>query len=257
MDTDADKPSYEELSRALEESRTAYRELAVLSYSVAHDLRAPLRKIDGFSHILMEDYAGQLSTEVKEHLRRMQAAGHTMSQLLEALMKLVSLAKAEIRRVDVDLSAQAESIAADLRRAEPARQVEFSIEPGLKATGDPDLLAELLENLLGNAWKYTSRHPRARISFGAAVREGESGFFVHDDGAGFEPLHAGKLFAPFQRLHGEAEFPGIGAGLAIVRSIVRLHGGSVAAEGDVEKGATFFFTLPPANKPAAISALPG
>lgn len=240
-----EKRSREELARALEESEKAYRELAVLSYSVAHDLRAPLRKIGGFSQILLDEHSAGLSEDGKQYLRRLQGAGKTMSQLLEGLMKLVSLARAEARRVDVDLSAAAEAVAEDLRRGEPDRRVEFAIQPGLKASGDPDLLAEVLESLIGNAWKFTSRHERARIEFGAAERDGTTAYFVRDDGAGFDPLHSGKLFAPFQRLHGEAEFPGVGAGLAVARSIVRLHGGEISAEGEVEKGATFSFTLGP------------
>jgi light-regulated signal transduction histidine kinase (bacteriophytochrome) len=243
MDSKENKPTYEELRQALEESEKAYRELSILSYSVAHDLRAPVRNISGFAQILLDDHAGPLSEEGKGYLRRMKAAGRNMGELLEALMKLVSLARAEVRRVDVDLSAAAEAVAAALRGAEPGREAEFVIQPGLKASGDPDLLGELLEILLGNAWKFTSRHARSRIEFGAAEREGKPAFFVRDDGAGFDPLYAGKLFKPFQRLHGESEFSGIGAGLAIVQSIARLHGGHVAAEGGVEKGATFFFTL--------------
>jgi light-regulated signal transduction histidine kinase (bacteriophytochrome) len=254
MDPAESRMTDEKLAQALDESEKAYRELSVLAYSAAHDLRAPVRKIDGFTQILLNEHAGGLSEDGKEYLRRVQAAAKTMSRLLEALMKLVSLARAEIRREEVDLSAAAESIAAELRRAEPARAVEFAIQPGLKASGDPDLLAEILENLLGNAWKFTSRHPRARIEFGAAALDGEAAYFVRDDGAGFDPLYAGKLFAPFQRLHGEAEFPGIGTGLAIVARIARLHGGRVAAKGDAEKGATFFFTLPPANAPAELSS---
>jgi light-regulated signal transduction histidine kinase (bacteriophytochrome) len=241
-----EKRSLEELSRALAESETAYRELAVLSYSVAHDLRAPLRKIGGFSQILLDEHASGLSEEGRQYVRRLQDAGRAMSDLLEALMKLVSLARADVRREDVDLSAAAEAVASELRRAEPGRAVEFAIQPGVRASGDPDLLAEVLENLLGNAWKFTSRHPRARIEFGATERDGGTAYFVRDDGAGFDPLHAGQLFKPLQRLHGEAEFPGVGAGLAVVKSIVRLHGGEVSAEGEVEKGATFFFTLGPA-----------
>ncbi|HXT02068.1 MAG TPA: ATP-binding protein [Elusimicrobiota bacterium] len=238
-----EKRSREELARALEESEKAYRELAVLSYSVAHDLRAPLRKIGGFSQILLEEHSKGLGEEAKQYLRRLQDAGQTMSRLLEALMKLVSLARAEARREPVDLSAIAQAAAEALREAEPGREVEFAIQPGVKALGDPDLLAEVLEDLLGNAWKFTSRHPRARIEFGTAEREGKTAYFVRDDGAGFDPLHAAKLFLPFQRLHAEAEFPGVGAGLAVVRAVVSLHGGEVSAEGELEKGATFFFTL--------------
>jgi len=213
-----------------------------------------VRSINGYSEILLEEHAARLSEEGKGYLRRMRAASLNMAQLLDAQLKLVSLARGEEpRREVVDLSAAAESIASALSRAEPARLVEFAIQPGLKAPGDPELLAELLENLLGNAWKFTSRHPRARIEVGSAVHEGEPSFFVRDDGAGFDPLRAGKLFVPFQRLHGAAEFPGVGAGLAIVSRIARLHGGRVSAEGDVEKGATFFFTLsaPGRSSPSA------
>ena len=238
-----DKPTYEELSRALAESEKAYRELSVLAYSFVHDLRAPVRNITGFAQILLDEHAGRLTEEGKGYLRRMRAAGRNMSDLLEALLKLVSLARGEVRRADVDLSAAAAFVAARLHRADPARQVEFAIQPGVKAPGDPDLLDELLENLIGNAWKFTSRHPQARIEFGIAEHDGMPAFFVRDDGAGFDPSTAGKLFTPFQRMHGEAEFPGIGAGLAVVQSIVRLHHGRVAAQGAVEKGATFFFTL--------------
>jgi light-regulated signal transduction histidine kinase (bacteriophytochrome) len=227
----------------LEESERAYRELAVLSYSFAHDLRASVRNINGFAQILLDEHAEQLNEKGKGYLQRMQEAGRNMGELVEALLKLVSLARGEVRRADVDLSAAAEVIAAGLRQAEPSRRAEFVIQPGMKASGDPELLVELLENLLGNAWKFTSGHPAARIEFGAAEHEGKPAYFVRDDGAGFDPLTAGKLFSPFQRLHGASEFPGIGAGLAIVRSIARLHGGTVAAEGDVEKGAAFYFTL--------------
>jgi light-regulated signal transduction histidine kinase (bacteriophytochrome) len=243
METKTNKPTYEELSRALEESEKAYRELAVLSYSFAHDLRAPVRSISGFSQVMLNEHAEQLSEECKTYLHRMKAAGGSLSGLVDAFLKLVSLARGDVRREEVDLSAAAESASAALRRGEPARNVEFVIQPGLKALGDPDLVNELLENLLANAWKFTSRHPRARIEFGTTDREGSTVFFVRDDGAGFDPLHAGKLFVPFQRLHGQSEFSGVGAGLAIVESIARLHGGRVAAEGGVEKGATFYFTL--------------
>ncbi len=178
----------------------------------------------------------------------MRAASEKMAEVVDALLKLVSLTRGEVRRVEVDLSAAAEAAASALRRAEPQRRAEFVIRPGLKATGDPDLLADLLKNLIGNAWKFTSKRPSARIEFGLGEFEGRPAYFVRDDGAGFDPLHAGKLFKPFSRLHGPSEFPGIGAGLAIAARIVRLHGGRVAAEGETDKGAAFSFTLwdPPA-----------
>jgi light-regulated signal transduction histidine kinase (bacteriophytochrome) len=243
MDSETSRPSCEELSRALEESENAYRNLAVLTYSFGHDLRAPLRSISGYTQVMLVEHAGQLSEECVSYLNRMKAAGDGLTKLVDAFLKLVSLERGEVRRADVDLSAAAESIAAALRLREPSRQVEFVIQPGLKASGDPDLVTELLEILLGNAWKFTSLHPRARIEFGRGEHEGREAYCVRDDGAGFDPLHAGKLFTAFQRLHRAAEFPGIGAGLAVAARIARLHGGWVAAEGNVEKGAAFFFTL--------------
>ena len=243
-----DSKSDEELRRALERTEKAYQELTILNRALAHDLRAPIRNIQGFTQILLGKHAGQLSEEARGYLRRMEAAGRTMEQLIDALLRLVGLPREEASRVEVDLSSAAEAVAAALRRGDPARQAEFVIRPGLKASGDPKLIRELMENLMANAWKFTSRHPRARIEVGTTLHEGKQAYFVRDDGAGFNPLHAGKLFVPFQRLHG-SEFPGIGAGLAIATRIVSLHGGRISAEGNVEKGATIFFTLRPDDEP--------
>jgi PAS domain S-box-containing protein len=221
----------------------ANRELEAFSYSVSHDLRAPLRAIDGFSEALRQDCADKLDARGKEYLQRVRAAAQRMGQLIDDLLNLSRLARAEITRQDVDLSALAEAIAEELRRTSPDRDVELVIAPGLVAKGDKALLRVVLQNLLGNAWKFTSKHERARVEFGVAQVSGERTYFVRDDGAGFDTAYADKLCAPFQRLHAAADFPGTGIGLAIVQRIVQRHGGRVWAEGAVGKGATFYFTV--------------
>jgi PAS domain S-box-containing protein len=245
----------EQLNRTLErraaELEAVNRELESFSYSVSHDLRAPLRSIDGFSQVLLEDYADRLDDEGRDSLRRVRAASQRMAQLIDDLLILSRLSRAELRRETVDLSAIARSVAADLRALEPQRAVEFVIQDGVIAHGDARLLRAVLENLLGNAWKYTSRHPHARIEFGSEQRaDGARVYYVRDDGAGFDMAHAGKLFGAFQRLHTAAEFSGTGVGLSIVQRIVHRHGGEVWAEGAPEAGATFRFVLgEPADTP--------
>lgn len=239
----------EQLNRALAqraaELEGVNRELESFSYSVSHDLRAPLRSIDGFSQVLLEDYAERLDEEGRDSLRRVRAASQRMAQLIDDILKLSRLSRAEMRREPVDLSAIARSVADELRAAEPEREVEFVIADGVTAAADARLLRVVLENLLGNAWKYTARHPRARIEFGTERgTDGTTVYFVRDDGAGFDMAYAGKLFGAFQRLHSAAEFPGTGVGLTSVQRIVHRHGGQVWAEGAVEGGATFRFTLP-------------
>ena len=174
-----------------------------------------------------------------------------MSVLIDDMLNLSRVTRSTMRREKLDLSAIAQSIAEELREAEPVRQVEFAIEIGLTATGDSQLLRTAMENLLRNSWKYTSAHPCARIEFGKNHQNGRSTFFVRDDGAGFDPRHANRLFGAFQRLHTTAEFPGTGVGLATVQRIIHRHGGEIWAEGAVEKGATFYFTLPAAKPPDA------
>jgi signal transduction histidine kinase len=234
------------LNRTLEaknaDLEAANRELEAFSYSVSHDLRSPLRTIDGFSLALLEDAGPRLDEASKEHLGRVRAAAQRMARLIDDLLGLARVARAEMSREPVDLSALAGAVADDLRASEAGRSVEFAIEPGLAAEGDARLLRVVLENLLGNAWKYTSKKASARIEFGREA-EGERAYFVRDDGAGFEPAYAAKLFGAFQRLHRADEFPGTGIGLAIVQRIVRRHGGHVGAEGRVGRGATFRFTL--------------
>ncbi|MEE9247185.1 MAG: ATP-binding protein [Dehalococcoidia bacterium] len=222
----------------------ANKELEAFSYSVSHDLRTPLRGIDGFSQALMEDYPDRLDDQGKDYLQRVRSGAQRMGVLIDDMLRLSRVTRSEIKREVVDLSALAQSIAAELQETQPERQVEFVIAQGLSASGDAHLLRLLLENLLGNAWKFTGTHPQARIEFGVTQVEGKPAYFVRDDGAGFDIAYADKLFGAFQRLHTEAEFMGSGIGLATVQRIVHRHGGRVWAEGKVEEGATFHFTLP-------------
>ncbi len=221
----------------------ANKELEAFSYSVSHDLRAPLRSIDGFSQALLEDYADRLDASGKDSLQRVRAASQRMSVLIDDLLNLARVSRGEVRREKVDLTALAKAVANELQQGEPDRQVEFVITDDLCAEGDSLLLRLVLQNLLGNAWKYTSHHDCGRIEFGADETNGSSVYFVRDDGAGFDPRYKARLFGVFQRLHGPAEFPGTGVGLATVQRIVRRHGGDIWADGAVEKGATFYFSL--------------
>jgi light-regulated signal transduction histidine kinase (bacteriophytochrome) len=210
---------------------------------VSHDLRTPLRAIDGFTRALEEDYGGSLDDKAHDYIERVRRATRRMGQIIDDLLLLSRLARDEIRTERVDLTALAGEVDAALRAAQPDRDVAFTAAPGLCATGDSRLLRLVLENLLDNAWKYTSRKPRARIAFGMVNGAGEPVFFVRDDGAGFDMAYADKLFGAFQRLHGSDEFPGSGIGLATVARIVHRHGGRTWAEGATGQGATFYFTL--------------
>ncbi len=221
----------------------ANKELEAFSYSVSHDLRAPLRAIDGFSQIVMESCAGVLNDECRDSLLRVRSAAKRMGHLIDDLLRLSHVSRAEILRRPVDLSALTQDIATQLRVSQPERVVEFVIQSGLVAKADPNLMRIVLENLLGNAWKYTGKHATARIEFGSTQKEGRTVYFVRDDGAGFDSAHAAKLFTAFQRFHQADEFEGTGIGLAIVQRIIYRHGGRTWAEAAVEKGATFFFTL--------------
>jgi len=219
------------------------KELEAFAYSVSHDLRAPLRSVDGFSQILLEDYADSLDAEGQDCLRRVRAASQRMAQLIEDILRLSRITRREMCREVVDLSALARGVAEEIEKREPERQVEFVIKEGVAAEGDVGLLRVVLENLLCNAYKFTSGRPHARIEFGVAQYDGEAAYFVRDDGAGFDMAYADKLFDAFQRLHSATEFEGTGIGLATVQRIVHRHGGRVWAEGAVEQGATFYFTL--------------
>src|SRR5207244_1518570 len=225
----ADRPTElqernEALRRNAAELLAANTELDAFAYSVSHDLRAPLRSIDGFSQVLLEDYAAQLGEAGQDSLRRVRAATQRMGILIDDLLKLARVTRAEIRAEPVDLSDLARDIAAELPRATPERLVEFAIAPHLKAQGDPRLLRVVLDNLLRNSWKYTAKQARPRIEFGSVEENGGRAFMVRDNGAGFDMKYADKLFGVFQRLHSAAEFEGTGIGLATVRRIINWHG---------------------------------
>jgi light-regulated signal transduction histidine kinase (bacteriophytochrome) len=232
------------LRQAIVELKAVNKELEAFSYSVSHDLRTPLRSIDGFSQALLEDCQDQLDANGQDYLRRIRAATQRMGHLIDDLLTLSRVTRSDIHIGTVDLSRLASRICTDLQQEQPERQVEFVIQSGLFAQGDSHLLQVLLENLLYNAWKFTARHSQARIEFGSMLQEnGMTVYFVRDDGVGFNMAYINNLFAPFQRLHGMKDFPGNGIGLATVQRIVHRHGGKVRAEAMVEKGATFYFTL--------------
>ena len=219
------------------------KELEAFSYSVSHDLRAPLRSIDGFSQAVLEDCGPSLDDQGRKNLERVRAASQRMGQLIDDLLGLSRLTRAEIRVERINLSDLARRVAEDIGRSQPGRAVELSIQDGLVAEADPRLLRVALDNLLRNAWKFTAKRSGARIEVGSNQENGTPAFFVRDNGAGFDMRYAGKLFGAFQRLHSAAEFEGTGIGLATVQRVVRRHGGRVWAEGAVDKGATFYFTL--------------
>ena len=218
-------------------------ELEAFAYSVSHDLRAPLRSIHGFSQVLLEDYVDKLDTQGREYLGRVDRASQHMDKLIDDMLNLSRVSRSEMYLETVDLSELANTIAAELKESQPERDVTFVIDDGLVANVDERLLRAALDNLLGNAWKYTGNHSRARIEFGVTQNDSKPAYFVRDDGAGFDMAYADKLFEPFQRLHGTTEFEGTGIGLATVRRIIERHGGVVWAESGVEQGATFYFTL--------------
>ncbi len=234
-----------ELARSNTELTALNKELEAFSYSVSHDLRTPLGGIDGFSQALLEDYSDRLDATGKQHLERVRTGAQRMAALIDDLLELSRITRAEIQREPLDLSEMARSVAAELSGRDPARQIEFVIAPGLHAEGDAPLMHTVLENLLGNAWKFTSRQSQAQIEFGLTQTNGLSTFFVRDNGAGFDPAYAGRLFGAFQRLHGATEFPGTGVGLASAQRVIHRHGGRLWAKSAVNEGATFFFTLMP------------
>jgi len=222
----------------------ANQELETFAYSVSHDLRAPLRAIDGFSQILLDDYEAKLDEEGKDALQRVRNATQRMGLLIDDMLKLSRSTRAELAVGPVDLSLLAEGITARLRQSDPAREVEVRIAPGIVALGDTGLLDSVLENLLSNAWKFTGKTAGARIEFGAAAAGGELVCHVRDNGAGFDMAYAGYLFAPFQRLHRPTEYAGNGVGLATAKRIIARHGGRIWADAALHRGATFYFALP-------------
>ena len=226
------------------ELEAANKELEAFSYSVSHDLRAPLRHINGFSLALLEDCAGQLDATGRGYLNEVRSASQEMAQLIDDVLQLAKVARSEMHRETVDLSEMAAEILEDLKRSEPKRRVKIKIKNGLIASCDKRLLDIVLTNLLGNAWKFTSKQKNAEIAFGWHEDDGNSGFFVRDNGAGFDMAYADKLYGAFQRLHGSNEFEGTGVGLATVQRIINRHRGRVWAVGKVDEGATFYFMLP-------------
>jgi PAS domain S-box-containing protein len=233
-----------ELARAKDTAEGASRELEAFSYSVAHDLRAPLRGMNGFAQVLLNEYKDKFDPEGQDWLNEILLNANRMGALIDALLSLSRVTRSPLRREAVDLTALARETAAALAVQEPGRVVEFAIQDDVRAKADVALARALIENLLGNAWKFTRKAAHPRISMGTNERDGEQVFFVRDNGAGFDMAYGQKLFAPFQRLHSSTDFPGTGIGLATVQRIVRRHGGRVWAEGAVDAGATFSFTMP-------------
>jgi len=232
------------LMRAKEAAESASRELESFSYSVAHDLRAPLRSIDGFSQALLEDYGEQLDEEGRGHLRRVRSAAQRMALLIDDLLKLSRLTRADMHRAPVDVSALARSAGDKLKERWPERSVQLDVADNLVVEADARLLAVVIENLLDNAWKFTRTRAPARIEVGSEELDSGRVLFVRDNGVGFDMSYVDKLFGVFQRLHAVTEYEGLGIGLATVQRVIHRHGGKVWAKGELDRGATFYFTLP-------------
>lgn len=243
-DITARKRAEETVRRYTAQLEAANAELDAFAYSVSHDLRAPLRSIDGFSQAVLEDYADRLDPQGVDYLQRVRAAARRMAVLIDDLLNLSRVTRSRMTIAMVDMSALAAELAAELATADPARRVEVVIASGLVARADPGLMRVALQNLLSNAWKFTGRRADARIEVGTTGANGERAYYVRDNGAGFDMAYAANLFGAFQRLHGMAEFPGTGVGLATVQRIIHRHGGRVWAEAAPGRGATFYFTLP-------------
>jgi signal transduction histidine kinase len=223
--------------------QAANKALEAFSYSVSHDLRGPLRSLDGFSQILVDRYADRIDAQGRDYLQRILSAAKEMSLLIDGYLELARVTRREMQSQRVDLSAVAETLLRELRARDGDRRVEAVVEPGVTAVGDAQLLHIALDNLLRNAWKFTSKRPTARIEFGLTTDDGQAACYVRDDGAGFDPTSAGRLFQPFERLHSAEEFPGTGVGLATVQRIIERHGGRIRATAAPERGAEFIFTL--------------
>jgi PAS domain S-box-containing protein len=225
------------------ELRVVNKELEAFAYSVSHDLRAPLRSIDGFSMALLEDYSDKIDEEGRDYLNRVRKSAQTMSNLIDDLLELSRLTRSDFKREDVDLSAISSGVLSELAAQEPERKMDVHIQEGITASGDKRLLKVMMDNLVGNAWKYTGKKEKPKIEFGLINNNGESVYFVRDNGAGFDMKYKDKLFGAFQRLHSSQDFPGTGVGLAIVQRIVQRHGGRTWAEAEPDRGATFYFSL--------------
>jgi PAS domain S-box-containing protein len=237
------KRTEEALRKYTSELEAVNKELEAFSYSVSHDLRAPLRTLDGFSEMILEDYGGKLDEAGKDYLVRIRKASHTMSQLIDDILKLSRISRAEMYRDKVNLSSLVKSIVEEIKTNQPERQAEFIIVPETMVEGDKNLLQIALRNLLENAWKYTGKKDAARIEFGCTQHDEEKVYFIRDNGIGFDMQYKDKLFQPFQRLHTGSEYPGTGIGLATVQRVIRRHNGRIWAESEIGKGTTFYFTL--------------
>lgn len=242
MEEDVQKLN-EDLKQRAAQLEAANKELEAFSYSVSHDLRAPLRSIDGFSHVVLEDYGEQLPEDARSYLERVRAAAQRMAVLIDDLLNLSRVTRTALQPRFINLSKMAEDILHSLQESHPARQVDLSLAPDLMVEADPHLMNIVLENLLNNAWKFTSKQERAIIEFGQKDHVKERTFYVRDNGVGFDMAYADKLFGVFQRLHSVSEFPGTGVGLATVQRIISIHGGRIWAESAEGKGTTFYFTL--------------
>jgi len=239
------REAFDSLRKAKEAADVATREIEAFSYSVSHDLRAPLRSIDGFSLALLEDYQEILDETGRDYLSRVRAATQRMGRLIDDLLMLSRLTRSQLNIEEVDLSALALKIADELRLSDPKRRVAFDIPKGIVAKADANLMSVVMENLIGNAWKFTAKTSPASIQFGSSGDGGETIYLVRDNGAGFDMAYVDKLFGVFQRLHRDTEFPGQGVGLSLVQRIVHRLGGRLWAEGAIGQGATFYFTLQP------------
>jgi len=241
-----------QLERLVQERTTALtainRELEAFSYSVSHDLRAPLLSFDGLNQSLLKDYGDSLDPRAKDYLQRMRRASERMTSVFDGLQTLFRLTSGEIHRETTDISGMAADIVEEMRAADPGRKVDVSVGESLTVFGDPRLLRILMTNLISNAWKFTSKEAAARVEIGAEIVDGDTRLFVRDNGVGFDMRYYNKLFGVFQRLHSATEFPGTGVGLAIVHRLVTRHGGRVWAEAAVNEGATFYFSLPGKDK---------
>jgi signal transduction histidine kinase len=246
----------ERVARRTRELAFSNQELEAFSYSVSHDLRAPLRTIDGFSLALQEDFSDNLNDTGRDYIARVRAGVQRMGTLIDALLQLSRVTRSEVQTDTVDLSQLATLVFNELAASDPARNVEFIAQPGVSAQGDPRLLRIALENLIGNAWKFTSKVPQPRIEFGSRASDGGTVYFIKDNGAGFDMQYVDRLFTAFQRLHGDRDFKGSGIGLATVSRILRRHHGSIRAESAPGVGATFSFTLASASAPVAPAPVP-
>lgn len=226
------------------ELQTAIKELESFSYSVSHDLRSPLRSLNGYSNVLLQEYSAVLDDKARDYLQKIQQSSLYLTSLVNGLLEISRTNRSEITRIAVNLSDMVKDISVDLQNSEPSREVKWNIDPDVVADADPVLLRTTLINLLQNAWKFTRNKPIAEISFGQVIQKIQTVYFVKDNGAGFDMKNADRLFNPFQRLHTNDQFEGTGIGLAIVARIIHRHGGEVWAESAPEQGASFFFTLP-------------